>query len=102
MFIPGRCIRSCAPWRSFDSSGFVGFTCVLPAFRWVRGSRWFHSGAPWESLSSSGVVGFTLVCAEGRRNRLRSLDSLGSLGSLFCALVVVGFIQGLWVHSCAL
>ena len=92
-FMRGRWVHSGAPW---GSSGVVGVTRVRPGVRWV------HPGAPWESLSSSGVVGFTLVCAGGRRNRLRSLDSLGSLGSLFCAVVVVGFIQGLWVHSCAL
>ena len=48
---------------------------------------------PWWSLDSSGVVVFILERPEGR------WVYPGSLGSHRCALGVVEFIRGRWVHS---
>ena len=103
-FIPGRCIRSGAPWRFFCSSGVVGFTCVSPRGHWVHpgslgsfgcalgvvGFVWGHSRAPWMSLDSFGVVRFT---------RVRRWFNPESLGSLLCAQCVVEFVRGHWVLS---
>ena len=106
-----------------DSYGFVWFTPLYPGGLWVHpgsfGSlvsaqggvgfmrvvgfilgRSVHLGAPWGSLCSSGVVGFTPV-----RPGCRCVHPW-SLGSLGCALLVVGFIRGgtqvcpggSWVH----
>ena len=68
--------------------------------RWVRarslwglGVGWIHAGAPCVSSGSFGVVGFTRMRPGGRR------DHSVSFGSLWCALVVVVFIQGGWVHA---
>ena len=60
----------------------------------IRG-RWVQSGAHWGSLDSSGVVGYTRVCPWGHWVHPWSLGSIG------CALRVVGFIPGRYVHSSA-
>ena len=61
-----------------------------------------HSGAPWGVLGSSGVVGFTPVCPGG------IWIHLGSFGFVWFTrerpgivgfMLVVGFVQGRWVHS---
>ena len=70
----------------------------------------FHWSAPWGSLGSSGDAGFTGEPPGGRRAHPGWLRSLGytvgscgssvvhpgSLGSLKCALGVVGLIQCWW------
>ena len=71
-------------WGSLVSSGVVGLSRELPVGHWVHPG--WHSGTPWVSLGSFGVVGFTQVGPECR------CDHPCSLGSLGCALVVVGFI----------
>ena len=63
---------------------------------WFIWGRWVHSCAPWSSLASSGVVWFTQACT-----RCPWVHSWW-LGSFACALGVVGFIRGLWVHLRAL
>ena len=98
------------PWGSSAPFGVVVFTPVRPGGRWVHsgcldsrgnalcvvGVCWFHAGAPSRLSGSFRVAGFTRV-----RSGCRQVHS-GSLGSRRCALVVVRFIQGHWVHSCAL
>ena len=61
---------------SLSLSRIVGFTRVRAGCRWVR----------WGSLGSSGVVGSRWVHVE-------------SWGSLWLALVVVGFIRRRCVRS---
>ena len=46
-------------------------------------------GAPWGSSGSFRVSGFIGKCPMG---------SLGSMGLLWCALLVAVFFQGRWVH----
>ena len=112
---PGR--LSGMPWGSFGSSGSFGsLGCALAVVAFIR-SIWVHSGAPWGSLGSYRVVWFTPVrlwvrlgSALGALPSCGSLSSsevvgftrlrhggrsvhLGSLGSLSCALVIVGFIE---------
>ena len=68
------------------SSGVVGVNFVRPR---VVGFISSHSGAPSVSFGSSGVVGFT------------RMGHPGWLGSIRCALGVVGLNQVQWVHSIA-
>ena len=56
-------------------------------FEFIQGG-WVHSGAHLGSLGSSGVDVFTRVRPEDH------WVHQGSLGSLECALGVVGFIRG--------
>ena len=58
-----------------------------------------HWGDQWGSLGSSWVAGFIVVhpelllCSSGVDGIIK-----GSLGSLGCALGVVRYIRGSWVH----
>ena len=87
-------IRVCrvAPRGSSGSSAFVAFIWVRPCGRrFIRG-RWVHCGAPWSSSDSSEVAAFIGVHpGVGRFHP-------GSLGSLGCTVVVVGFVRARWVH----
>ena len=121
-FILGHWVHWGAPLVSSGSFGVTGFTGVLPGGRRVHpaslGSlvcalgfagfikgHWVNWGVPWGTSGSSGVI----VVAGDPRVHPGSLGSLGcplgcrrvlprSLGTLVCALVVVGFIRGRWVH----
>ena len=86
--------------------GLLGYTQGVVGFARGRSTHW---GVPWGSSGSFGVPGFIRKRPGGRRVRLRSLRfigvrpgggrvRLGSLRSLGCALVVVGFVRGRWIH----
>ena len=88
-FFRGRGVLWGALWWSSGSSRVAGCTGVRSGwFILVRGVRW---GAPLGSSGSSGVarlIGVRPVCC---RVYLKSLGSVG------CALGVVGFIPSRWV-----
>ena len=60
------------------------------------GGRWVHPGElgshAWQSSVSSSVVGFIQARTGGRRVHPVAFGTLG------CALEIVGFIRGRWVH----
>ena len=60
----------------------------------IRGHS-VHWGAPWGSSDSFRVAGF--IRERPGNRRVRS----GSLGSLRCAIGVVGFVRGWFVGLCA-
>ena len=122
-FVRGRWVHLGAPWGTSCSSGVAGMCSWGHRIRlWSIGSlgcalvvvgfvldRWVHMGTPWESSGSVGVAGFIGFRPRCRRVRLGSLGSLWSdlrgrqlrsvsLGSLGCALGVVGFVWGRSVH----
>ena len=78
-----------APWWSKCSSGLAVFIGFAPGFAGFIQGCWVHWGAPGGSSGSSGVI----VVRTGDRRVI-----LVSLGSLGCALWVVGFIRGRLVH----
>ena len=84
---------------SSGSSGGAEFIEVLPGGRRVRPGLRVHWGAPWDSSGSSAVGGLIGMRPGCRRVRP------GSLGSLGCALWVVGFIRvncgAPWGSSCS-
>ena len=105
-FIRGGWVPLGAPYGSSGSFGVVGlmwvrpgglrvnswslgsFVCALGVVGFIR-DRWVHwLSTPWVSSGSFGSVGFTGVRPGGRPVHSRSLGSLG------CALLVVGFIRG--------
>ena len=86
-FIRGRWIHWGPPSVSSCSFGFVRVIRVCPGGRSV---------APRGSSGSSWVAGFIEVRPGGRRGRSESL------GQLWCALVVVGFVRVRWVNWGAL
>ena len=69
--------------------GVVEYALVVTGF---HRRCWVHLVSPWVSLGSSGLTGFTRI-----RPGVLSVYS-GSLGSLWIAMGVVGFIRGRWVH----
>ena len=76
---------------------------------WGRRGRCVHWVALWGSSGSFGVTGFIVVRPSGLSGSFRITGFIGvrpgnrwirsgSLGSLGCALGVVGFVRGLSVH----
>ena len=100
-------IRGCwgAPWVYPGPLGSFG--CALAIVGFIQGSL-VHWGARCSSTGLSGVAGFIGVRPGGGRDhpgslvvasiRVRLLGRRVHLGSLLCALGVVGVIQGLWVY----
>ena len=99
-------MRFCA--RPVHAGSLSSLVCALGVIRFIRGC-WVHRGAPWGSLGLSRVAVLYRVHPGDRRDHPGSLGSLGlssstsgfiwvrprgrrvSLGSLGCALGVVGF-----------
>ena len=122
-FVRGRRVHSRAPWRSFGSSGVVGFARIRSGCLWVHpaslGSHalplgvvrftrvlWVHSGTLWGSLGSSRIDEFIRVRPWGHWGRwFHSGTSWGhwvhpgSMDSLGFSLELVGFILSRWVDS---
>ena len=84
-----RCVHWGATWGSSDSFAVVGLILVRSGGLWVHSGSQGSLGCPLVSSVSSRVAGFNQVRPGGRS---------GSLGSLWCALMAVGFIRGRWVY----
>ena len=81
-----------APWESSGSFGVAGFIGVRTGVvGFIRG-RWTYSGAPSRSLGSFAVVGCIRVRLRGH------CVHAGLMGSLGCALGLVGYILCHMVH----
>ena len=104
-FIRGLWVHSGSHWGSFVSSGIVGWrngdrlvyprSLDTPGFviRWVHPGSFGSHALPWVSLGSLVLVGFTRVRSADLWVHPETLSSFG------CALGVIGFIRGGWVHS---
>ena len=113
VFILGRLVHWSAPLGSSSVDGLIVVRPEFTAVAWfidVRPEKsrghpgslrllsgviryvWGHWGTPWDSSGSSGVPRFIGVRPGVRRVRTESLVSLG------CALGLVRFIRGRWVH----
>ena len=94
-FLRGLCVHCVAPFRVVGLvRGRRGLSRSMGSLESAQGlveffrGRWIHWGAPWRSSCSLRVAGFIGVRPGG-------CEVLwGVLGSLGCALGVVGFVQG--------
>ena len=86
-FVTCRWVRWVALWWCSGSFGVAGFIGVRRRVRSVN-----LGSALVVVVGSCGLVGFIGVHPGGREVRSGSLRSLG------CALVVVGFVRGCWVY----
>ena len=88
-FIRVHCGILCWSSGSFEVAGFIA---VRPVGGRVHQGSCVHLGVRLVSSESSGVAGFIGVHPVDRRVHP------GLLGSLGCALGIVWFIRGRWVH----